>query len=216
MKPDIKGLYRIQDKDYENLYNMFLGAFRNYEKLVGAYPDWDDRQAAIEMVVAFYLAYDWKYGAAYSLDENINEAIVVCHSDQVIYSPEMIEAADCENERFKAAAAKLSPEQVDFWFSFFDEFDRKEAALDIPKPHIYVDYVAVREGLQGQGRGSEIIGRLKEYADEKGLPIMLFTNGGRDVKFYTKNGFEILGITKSEEYKFENTYMLYKPKQKIE
>ena len=212
MKPDIKGLYRIQDKDYENLYNMFLGAFRNYEKLVGAYPDWDDRQAAIEMVIAYYLAYDFRYGAGYSLDENINEAVVVCHSDDMDYSDERILEADCENEKFRAAASRLTDEQVQFWFDFFDEFDRQEAALDIPKPHIYADYVAVRDGMQGQGRGSRIIGRLKEYADEQGLPIMLFTNGERDVEFYLKNGFRIIGVTKSEEFRFENTYMLYDAK----
>lgn len=209
MKPDIKGLYRIQDKDYDNLYEMFKKTFRNYEKLVGAYPDWDDRQAAIEMVIAFYLDYDWKYGAAYSLSEEINEAVVVVDSADMDYSDERIKSADCEGERFRKAAEKLSSEQVDFWYGFFDEFDKKEAALDIPKPHIYVDYVAVRDEFQGQGKGSEIIGKLKEYADEVNLPIMLFTNGEMDVKFYLKNGFRILGVTTSEEFRFENTYMLY-------
>lgn len=216
MKPDIKGLYRIQDSDYNNLYDMFKGSFKNYEKLVGAYPDWDDRQAAIEMVIAFYLAYDWKYGAAYSLSEDISEAIVVVNSEDMDYSDERIQAADCEGERFRKAAERLSSEQVDFWYGFFDEFDRKEAALDIPKSHIYVDFVAVRDEFQGQGKGSEIIGRLKEYADEVNLPIMLFTNGEMDVKFYLKNGFRILGVTASEEFRFENTYMLYEPEAKAD
>ncbi|MDO4177287.1 MAG: GNAT family N-acetyltransferase [Bacillota bacterium] len=216
MKLDIKGLYRIKDEDYDKLYDMFQGAFKNYEKLVGAYPDWDDRQAAIEMVIAYYLAYDWKYGAAYSLDEKIDEAIVVCHSDDIDYTDERIAEANCENDRFKAAAAKLSDEQVQFWYDFFDEFDRQEAALKIPAPHIYVDYVAVREGLQGKGRGSKIIARLKDYADEQGLPVMLFTNGADDIAFYMKNGFKVIGVTRSAEFKFENTYMLYEPKAKAD
>ncbi|MCQ2546221.1 MAG: hypothetical protein MJ161_01570 [Clostridia bacterium] len=216
MKLEIDGLYRLKDTDYDRLYSMFLGAFRNYEKLLGAYPDWDDRQAAIEMVIAYYLAYDIKYGVSYSLDDEINEAIVLCHSDDMDYSEERCEAADCENDRFRAAAAKLSDEQVQLWFDFFDEFDRQEAALDIPEPHIYVDYVAVRDGLQGRGRGGRIIGKLKDYSDETGLPIMLFTNGERDIEFYLKNGFRILGITKSEEFRFENTYMLYEPDAKAD
>lgn len=216
MKPDINGLYKLKDEDYPVLYDMFLGAFKNYEKLLGAFPDWDDRQAGIEMVIAYYLAYDKEYGEAYSLDENINESVVVCHSDDMDYSEERCARANCENEKFKAAAAKLSAEQVQFWWDFFEEFDRQEAALDIPVPHIYVDYLAVRDGMQGQGRGSRIIGILKDYADEKGLPIMLFTNGEEDVKFYLKNGFRICGITRSEEFRFENTYMLYEPGAKAD
>ncbi|MDO4834347.1 MAG: GNAT family N-acetyltransferase [Bacillota bacterium] len=211
MEYDIKDLYRIKEEDYDRLYDMLLEAFRNYEKLLGAYPDRDDRQAAIEMVIAYYLAYDFKFGGAYSLDDEMNDALVICHSDVMDYSEEKRQEANCENDRFRAAAAGLSDEQIDFWFSFFEEFDRQEAALEIPEPHIYVDYVAVREDLQGQGRGSRIITKLKEYADGLGFPIMLFTNGERDVKFYLKNGFRVLGVTESEEYRFENTYMLYEP-----
>lgn len=216
MELDIKCLYRINDREYDKLYNLIKGAFRNYEKLVGSFPDWDDRQAAIEMVLAFYLAYDWKYGAAYSLDENMNEAMVLCHSDVMDYSEERIAEAGCENDRFLAAASKLSDEQVEYWNEFFDELDRQERKLEIPRPHIYADFVAVNEEFQGMGKGSEMIGKLKEYADQVGLPVMLFTNGDADVRFYLRNGFSILGITESEEYNFKNTYMLYEPEAKAE
>ncbi len=216
MKPDVKSLYKIPDNDYDKLYNMLMNSFKNYDKLLGAYPDWDDRQAAIEMVISYYLAYDWKYGLALSLDENLNEALVICHSDEMSYTDAQIKAADCMNERFHSAATRLSAEQVGFWFDFFDEFDRQERSLEIPRPHIYVDYLAVREDLQGQGRGSIIIEKLKEYSDETGLPIMLFTNGEKDVKFYLKNGFRIIGVTKSEKFRFENTYMLYDAKKRMD
>lgn len=213
MKFDIKELHKIEEKDYGRLLEMFRESFHDYPKLLKAFPDRTDRDAAIDMVIYFYFAYDAKYGTAYSLDENIDEAVVVVHSDEMNYSEERCAAANCENENFQAAAAKLTPEQVQFWWDFFDEFDRQEAALDIPKPHIYVDYVAVRNSLQGQGRGSQIIQTLCRYADEVQLPVMLFTNGEEDVRFYLKNGFRVLGITKSEEFRFENTYMLYEPKK---
>ena len=45
------------------------------------------------------------------------------------------------------------------------------------------------------------------------LPIMLFTNGEEDIRFYLKNGFKIIGVTSSEEFGFENTYVLYEPRQ---
>ena len=38
---------------------------------------------------------------------------------------------------------------------------------------------------------------------------MLFTNGEDDIRFYEKNGFRIIGVTTSEEFGFENTYVTF-------
>lgn len=213
MEAKVKELYEIKADEYAKLYACLKDAFAKYPKLATAFTDWDDRQAAIEMVISYYLAYDLKYGKAYSLDLNINEALVVVHSKQMDYSPERCVAANCVNDNFKAAASKLSEEQIGFWWDFFDEFDRQEASLDIPSPHIYVDYLGVREEHQSEGRGTKLIQALCRYADEIKLPIMLFTNGEADIRFYLKNGFKVIGITKSEEHSFENTYFLYEPQQ---
>ena len=70
--------------------------------------------------------------------------------------------------------------------------------------------------MHGQGRGSKLLQKICRYADAQGLPIMLFTNGEEDIKFYLKNGFRIFGVTKSEEFGFENTYMWYEPEEKNE
>ena len=212
MKTHIKELHKIEQKDYRKLYEMYLEAFADYPKLARAYEDKDDRLAAIGMTISYYLAYDLKYGDAYSLDGNINEAIAIVDSEEMDYSEKRCEKANCENEEFNKFVNRLTPDKVQLWWDFFDEFDRQEAALNIPEPHIYVDYVAVRKGMQGQGQGTKIIKALERYADERKLPVMLFTNGEDDVRFYLKNGFKIIGITKSEEFKFENTYLLYEPR----
>ena len=211
MKNTIKELHKIEAQDYRKLYEMFLGAFAEYPKLALAFKDPDDRMAAIGMTISYYLAYDLKYGTAYSLDENINEAVVVVASEDMDYTDERCRDADCENEEFAKFAGRLTSEQIRLWWEFFDELDKQEAALDIPKPHIYVDYVAVRRGMQGQRRGSKIIGALKRFANEQNLPVMLFTNGDDDIRFYIRNGFRIIGVTRSDKYGFENTYMLYGP-----
>ena len=212
MKNTIKELHKIEAEDYTKLYEMYLGAFAEYPKLALAFKNSDDRLAAIGMTISYYLAYDLKYGTAYSLDENINEAVAAVPSGEMDYSEERCRAANCENEEFQKFAAKLMPEQVQLWWDFFDELDKQEAALDIPRPHIYVDYVAVRKGMQGQHRGSKLIRALERYADGQNLPIMLFTNGDDDIRFYIRNGFRIIGVTGSDKYGFENTYMLYEPK----
>ena len=212
MKPEIKELYKIKEEELEQACQMMTRAFQNYPKLIGTYPDWDDRQAAIEMVIRFYGAFDFKYGYAYSLDETMQEVLMIMFSEEENYSEERFKAAGSYSEKFYAAAARLSREQQQRWWDFFDAVDETEAALEtIPDRYIYADLVCVAEESQGKGRGSRLIQAVCRYADEIGLPIVLFTNGEEDIRFYQKNGFKIIGVTTSEEFGFENTYVMYEP-----
>lgn len=211
-KPEIKELYQIREEDLEQVYQMMTKAFRNYVKLVGTFPDWEDRQAAIEMVIRFYGAFDYKYGSAYSLDEDMKEVLMIMFSEEEDYSEERFRAAGSYSEEFYAVASRLGEEGLRRWWDFFDEVDRTEAELaTIPEKCLYADLLCVAEDAQGQGRGSRLIRAACHYADEIGLPIMLFTNGADDIRFYEKNGFRVIGVTTSEEFGFENTYVLYEP-----
>lgn len=212
MKPEIYELYKIKEEELQQVYRVMFRSFRNYTKLVGTYPDWDDRQAAIEMVIRYYGAFDFRYGNVYSLDENLSEVMMIMFSEEEDFTEERFRAAGSCSREFEAAAARLSEENRRRWWDFFDELDRAEAALEgIPERYLYVDFLCVAEEVQGQGRGSRLIGAACRYADETGLPVMLFTNGEEDVRFYLKNGFRIIGVTASEEFGFENTYVLYEP-----
>ena len=213
MKPEIKELHKIERKDIEKVYGMMMKSFKNYPKLIGSFPDWEDRQAAIEMVIRYYGAFDFEYGYAYSLDESLSEVLMIMFSEEEVYTEERFEAAGSYSDEFRAAAARLGEEGVRRWWDFFDEVDRTEAELEtIPDRYIYADFLCVSEEVQGQGRGSRIIQAACRYADEIGLPIMLFTNGEEDIRFYRKNGFKVIGVTKSEDFGLENTYVLYEPK----
>lgn len=213
MKPEIKELHKIERKDIEKVYGMMMKSFKNYPKLIGSFPDWEDRQAAIEMVIRYYGAFDFEYGYAYSLDETLSEVLMIMFSEEEVYTEERFEAAGSYSDEFRAAAARLGEEGVRRWWDFFDEVDRTEAELEtIPDRYIYADFLCVSEEVQGQGRGSRIIQAACRYADEIGLPIMLFTNGEEDIRFYRKNGFKVIGVTKSEDFGLENTYVLYEPK----
>ena len=214
-KPEIKELYKIKEEDQERVYEMMIRSFKDYVKLVGTFPDWDDRQAAIEMVLRFYGAFDFTFGSAYSLDENLQEVLMIMYSEEENYSEERFREAGSYNEKFYAAASRLSEENQRRWWDFFDELDRTEAELTtIPETYLYADFLCVDEDAQGQGRGSRIIQTACRYADEVGLPIMLFTNGEEDIRFYQKNGFRIIGVTTSEEFGLQNTYVLYEPQQR--
>ena len=217
MKPEIKELHKIERKDIEKVYGMMMKSFKNYPKLIGSFPDWEDRQAAIEMVIRYYGAFDFEYGYAYSLDESLSEVLMIMFSEEEVYTEERFEAAGSYSDEFRAAAARLGEEGMRRWWDFFDEVDRTEAELEaIPDRYIYADFLCVSEEVQGQGRGSRIIQAACRYADEIGLPIMLVTTGEEDIRFYQKNGFKVIGVTKSEDFGLENTYVLYEPKESAE
>ena len=91
----------------------------------------------------------------------------------------------------------------------FEELDRLEAGVDIPRPHIYLDFLGVDEKYQHQGRGRKLMTEVCRYADNKELPIMLFTNTEDDIRFYESLGFKIIGKTASQKFGFTNTYLLY-------
>lgn len=211
MKPEIKELYKIKEEDRESIYQMMIRSFRNYPKLAGMFTDWNDRQAGIEMTLRYYGAFDFTYGNVYSLDENMTEAMMIMFSEEEDFSEERFEAAGYNTEEFRSAASRLSEEKQRKWRAFFDEVDRTEAELQIPEPYLYVDFLCVADEVQGQGRGSQIIQAACRYAAEIGMPIMLFTNGEEDIRFYLKNGFGVVGVTKSEEFGFENTYVMFFP-----
>ena len=106
---------------------------------------------------------------------------------------------------------RLTEEEKNRRIDVFDELDELEKTMDIPYPHIYIDFLGVRRSCQGQGRGRKLIHKITEYADSRNRPLMLFTNTSEDVAFYQKEGFEVIGVAKSDKYGFENTYMVREP-----
>lgn len=177
-----------------------------------AFPDDDDRIPAIEATIRYYGAYDLRYGSGFSLDNQVNEACIIVHSDDMKYTFMRHLLSGSYSRKYRAAMRKLSrPNQVKR-LRLFDELDRLEATVDIPRPHIYLDFLGVDEAHQHQGRGRKLMNAVCDYADKVKLPIMLFTNTEEDIKFYNSLGFRIIGVTSSEEFGFTNTYLLYDPK----
>ncbi|MDD7034956.1 MAG: GNAT family N-acetyltransferase [Firmicutes bacterium] len=205
----IEELHKITEPEIPALFGTFREAFSAYPKLDGVFPDPRDKALAVEMVVEFYGRFDMKFGAAYSLDSDISDGVVLVDSRNLIYSEENLAAAGGESERFCALARELGPAGVERWNAFFDELDRQEKLLDLPEEYIYVDFLAVDPRRQGEGRGRKLIEAVCRKAKEENLPVMLFTNGDDDVRFYENRGFEVAGITESAELGMKNVYMLY-------
>lgn len=205
---EIPSLHRITRSEWERAVQLMLRAYRDYPKLRFLYPDDSDRQAGIEAVVRYYGAYDMHFGSAFSLDRSLHECAVLLRSEMMDFQPENIRAAACENDGWRAAMQRLDSAKRQSWFDFFEAFDREEAKLDLPGEYIYVDFLAVDPDWQKQGRGRRLMEAVCDYADAQDQPLLLFTNTDEDIRFYEGCGLRVIGVTRSEEFGFCNTYML--------
>lgn len=205
---EINGLYKLTRADEEKLIQTFMDAFQNYPKLLAAFPEKDARMAAVEATLRFYTAYDMEYGEAFSLDRQIKDGVCVVHSDKMRYTKERHEKAGSYGPAYMAAMERLTNAERQKWRSVFDELDELEKEIDLPDPHLYVDFLGVQEACQHQGRGRKLMNAVCGYAQSLGLPLMLFTNTEEDVTFYKSLGFQVVGIVRSEKFGFVNTYLV--------
>lgn len=205
---ELKGLYKLKKDDKEKLVQTYKDAFKDYPKLMLAFPDKEKKEAALEATLRFYTAYDMEFGEAFSTDENVLDGVCIVHSDEMDYTEERYIQAGCYSKEYQAAMDRLTPEDQQRRVELFDELDALEADLEIPCPHIYADFLGVHSSVQQQGRGRKLMTTVCDYAAEQGLPVMLFTNTPEDVAFYQSLGFRILAVVKSEEFGFINTYLL--------
>ena len=207
----IDGLYKLNRSDYEKFYKTLISAFRKYPKMLNAFPDDETRILAIEATIRYYGAYDLRYGSAFSLDSDINEVCVIVHSDDMKYTFLRHLLSGSYSSSYRHAMKKLSKADRTKRLRLFDELDRLEATIDIPRPHIYLDFLGTKEEYQHQGRGRRLMNKICGFADSVQLPIMLFTNTNEDVVFYQSLGFHIIDIVSSEEFGFTNTYLIRDP-----
>lgn len=205
---EIKGLYKLKREEEEKLIQTYINAFRTYPKLDPAFPQKEAKAAALEATLRFYVAYDMEYGAAFSLDEEVREGVCVVYSEDMHYTQERHEKAGSYSQKYREAIGKLTDMQQQKREALFDELDRLEETVELPHPHLYVDFLGVEEVSQHQGRGRKLMNAVCAYAREQRLPLMLFTNTEEDVAFYKSLGFHIAGIVRSREFGFVNTYLV--------
>lgn len=205
---EIEGLYKLTRADEEKLVQTFMDAFQNYPKLMAAFPQQETRLAAVEATLRYYTAYDMEYGDAFSLDQQIREGVCVVHSDEMRYTQQRHQQAGSYGSAFAAAMERLTEAERQRWRDVFDELDELEKGIDLPEPHLYVDFLGVQEACQHQGRGRKLMNAVCGYAKKQGLPLMLFTNTAEDVTFYKSLGFQVASIVRSEKFGFVNTYLV--------
>lgn len=205
---EIEGLYKLQKQDLNKLVQTYKDAFKYYPKLMLAFPEEEVKEAALEATLWYYTAYDLEYGEAFALDEEINECVCVVYSDEMHYTEARHIQAGSYSFEYKEAMARLTEEEQQRRVDLFEELERLEEHIEIPEPHLYVDFLGVREAYQKQGRGRKLMNAVCDLAAKEALPIMLFTNTPEDVAFYESLGFVVIEVVHSEQFGFSNTYLI--------
>ena len=157
----IQGLYEIRKNESEKLFTMWLDAFHDYPKLAEAFPQMDKKLAAMEATIRFYGMYDLKYGHAYSTDENIDDGIVIVDSEDMQYTASRYIEAGCYSDGYNAAMNRLTEEEKNRRIAVFDELDELEKTMDIPYPHIYIDFLGVEEAVRDRAEAESLYTKLR-------------------------------------------------------
>lgn len=203
-----ENMYEIKYSDLEKVIETYKDAFSKYPKLMGAFPKKDERAYALEATLRYYCAYDLYFGKGFALDESVNEAVLFVSSEEMKYTEKRHKIAGSNSEKYEKVMKKLTKKQQEKRIELFCELDEMELELDIPEPHLYVDFLGVKEKYQHCGRGKKLMEAVIKIAKNKGIPIMLFTNTPEDIEFYEGLGFHQIGRTKSEKFGFENVYLV--------
>jgi ribosomal protein S18 acetylase RimI-like enzyme len=80
-------------------------------------------------------------------------------------------------------------------FSIIDNYHKQ----DMQHPHWYLANLGVAPAYQGQGIGASLLQPVLKRADSEGLPCYLETSTSSAVRFYQRQGFEILRIPELPE-----------------
>lgn len=106
---------------------------------------------------------------------------------------------------------RLSSQSEEIWGAFIS--DKLVGYMIFSKPDagvIQISWVAVDKDYQNRGIGKELIEKLKGYAIEKGVHGLHLYSADYSRDFYTKLGFEDVGIVPNGYYGLSDHYMVCK------
>ena len=87
---------------------------------------------------------------------------------------------------FRLRLNKLLP-----FINLFLKIETRHKSL-LPEPHWYLSMLGIQPGNQGQGRGSALIKPALDRADAEKMPCYLETSTTDAVRFYQRQGFELV------------------------
>ena len=88
-----------------------------------------------------------------------------------------------------------SPDKHDDTFAVLEQMDVAHPTY----PHWYLPWFGVDPALQGKGLGGELMDHCLGIVDTSHLPAYLETPNPRNLSFYKRHGFEVVGVAQAGE-----------------
>ncbi len=103
--------------------------------------------------------------------------------------------AESDGEAISAhAEATVEKERIEELFSIVEQMEAHHPAY----PHWYLPWLGVDVARQGKGLGGELLKQTLRKIDEDHLPAYLESPNLRNVPFYERHGFEVIGASETK------------------
>lgn len=142
---------------------------------------WPDPKAYLETMPKFSEAFGAKAfsnDTAHIVDEGKAAALWLPPGEQVDADPVVT-----------VLTASMSSERLDEMLYILEEMENYHPDEDC----WYLSIIAADANFMGQGLGAALMKHALREADEKGLPAYLESSNIRNVPFYERHGFEVMG-----------------------
>lgn len=170
----------VSPADRHRIFDILCAAFdanKSVNFIAGAGPG---RERRIRALMDYSFGICRRFGAVYLSDDR-NACALVLHP---------------EKKRFSAAAllADLRLILRCIGLRRLPAVLRREVRIKAQHPatpFTYLWFIGVMPGVQGQGRGSELLARIKGDSMQLHRPVYLETSAAANLDWYASNGFEI-------------------------
>ncbi|MFX0122994.1 MAG: GNAT family N-acetyltransferase [Candidatus Hodarchaeota archaeon] len=211
MSYTLEELYKIQKKDIKTACKVLGKAFHNDPAWTHVIPNENMRKRKLPTVFEYILLYSLKYGMIYASTENLEG--IVAWAPHTTVDPSLWRIL--RSGAFRAAL-KMGREigrKIEKLFKQIDK-DRRENMKD--RPYLYVQIIGVLPEFQGQGFGGRLLKPMFAKADKEGIPIYLETETEKNVKIYSKYGFQTLKEGLAPDADFHYWEMIREPQRELE
>jgi GNAT superfamily N-acetyltransferase len=175
-KPIIKTAATASDE--ASTIDVLVRAFSEDPVAQWIWPDSQQYQMYFPSFVRVFGGKAFTYGSAYYVDGYAAAALWL--------PPDVLPNEDTLISIFQRTVSKQTQKDV---FAVFDQMGRYHPS----KPHWYLPLMGVDPLKQGKGLGSELMQYTLVQCDQDNKPAYLESSNPRNIPFYERYGFELLG-----------------------
>ncbi len=207
----IEELYKIQKKDVKTACQVLGKAFHDDPTWIHVIPDENERKKKLPAVFEYVVRYSLTYGIVYAPTENLEG--FAAWAPHTTVDPSFWRLL--RSGAFRAAI-KMGSEigrKIETLFKEIDK-DRREHMKD--RSYLYLQAIGVLPEFQGQGLGGRLLKPMFAKADIEGIPIYLETETEKNMKMYSKYGFQTLKEGRAPGAEFPFWEMVREPQKELE